>query len=298
MRRSLPLLRGEGWGEDGFRLAENFDVAMPALAAAPRDGPRQPRTHRPPRLPRQNPPHHRRTRRRPPRLPRRPPRRTGDRAFTPRLPVAQRAAGARSRSDRSVDRLARRNLGTTLGRIALRARPARRAARLAARKGQRQARIRRRVPRLRRRCRFPLRVPRLDGRSGHRRRTHRVRRRSAGHRLVDSGRRMEPLRVPLSAHAAAGSLASAYTDDGAHRPGPAHRLPRSRAGRLRLDVAAPHRGPALPRLALACFGRLESEARGALPHALAHAADRRSRRRAGRVQPHPQPQRTQLRSAT
>ena len=108
-----------------------------------------------------------------------------------------------------------RNLGAALGRAAVRARPLQRASRPPRREARRRAAPGRRLPRLRRRHRLPLRISGTGGAHGRRdrRRADRIRGRGAGDGLVDSRRRLEPLRIPLPEDAARGSRPGPHADD-------------------------------------------------------------------------------------
>ena len=189
----------------------------------------------------------------------------------------------------------RRHLGAALGRTPLRAQPLHGAARDAAREDRSKAQPHRGVSRVRRWRGISLRVSGAgDAVAGeHRRGAHRVRHCRSRHRVVDSGWRVESLRISLSEDSADGGVAGPYADHPEDRERRAHRDSRSGAGGLRGHVAAACVGTTPEGRAVAVVVGPSREPQGAIRHAVAHAADRAIRARSVHVQPHPQSQRAQ-----
>ena len=207
-------------------------------------------------------------------------------ADAPKLERGFRLAGKRT-AERG------RNLGTALGRAAVRARPLQRASRPPGREGAARAPPGRRLPRPRRRHRLPLRISGTGGahRRRDRRRADRIRRRGTGDGLVDPGRRLEPLRIPLPEDAARRGRPGPHADDHPDRERAAYRLPRGGTRRLLGHVASAKRRRAKAQGDALALGRWPARAaQGAVLDALAHAADRGQRGRPLHVRPHPQPE--------
>ncbi|MNE29814.1 hypothetical protein D3C80_1233050 [compost metagenome] len=104
---------------------------------------------------------------------------------------------------------------------------------------------------------------------------------------------MEPRGIPLQPHPHRRGRQRPDADDGARRQRPARLDPRGGPDRLRRHEPAPRRGAEVPRPVDARPDQRRRGARGALPYPVAHPADQRQRRRTGRIQPDPEPERAQ-----